>query len=308
MTLTITSDKLIEKVKSFSFKNDGDFNEREYGSIIVDIFKNNELFWQYFVTPMTNRVDDNVVLQIDKTDPRKGIDNSIKDFVAIHYSAYLNLTYAADCLKFNRQSAFENFYTNLGSVCDLTEEFLTQVYFLKLECSGAKSETLQYLSKRKFLDIAADWYEKYYPSTYTHYLNKGKHAPVKLLSRTNILDEYFGTSAEWKTYKTFANSVRSYRNVIVHNSQIGSILHEHNRYVPKKEKIQNYKKWHEVFAAKEERFKYDFIKEGDLMNEDFVLMKKYLNDIWTKPHADMYQLLYVDKNQTLLTKYALKLD
>jgi hypothetical protein len=308
MTLKFQTDNLLEKINRFSFKENGDYNESEFGHLVTDIFTNNELFWKHFVTPMTKRVDDNVTLAIEKTYPRNGIDNAIKDLVTKHYSTFLNLTFAADCLKFNRASAFENFYTNLGSVCDLAEEFITQIYFLKLECLDTKSEVVQYLSKKKFLDIASKWYDDYYHSTYTHYFKKGKHTAPKLISRTNILDEYFNGNKAWKTFKTFSSAVRQYRNVIVHNSQIGSIIYEQKRFVPKKEKIGNYKKWHEVFATNSDRFKHDFLPIEELMDTDFVTMKKYLNDIWAVPYSDLFTLFYTDRNKVLLDKYAIVLE
>jgi hypothetical protein len=40
------------------------------------------------MTPMTKRVDDNVTLAIEKTYPRNGIDNAIKDLVTIHNSHF----------------------------------------------------------------------------------------------------------------------------------------------------------------------------------------------------------------------------
>ncbi|MBL7903101.1 MAG: hypothetical protein JNK73_13980 [Bacteroidia bacterium] len=308
MTLTIQTEKLLDKVRAYSFRSNGDSNEREFGHLITDNFPNIEMFWKHFVTPLTNRINENVALEIDKTYPRAAIDNSIKDLAAIHYSVYLNLIYAADCLTFNRTSAFENFYTNLGSVCDLTEEFFTQIYFLKLECTNSKSEVVEYLSKTKFMKIAGDWYDTYYKTTYTYYLQRGKHHAPKFISRVNILDEYFGKDKGWKEFKTYMSQIRQYRNVIVHNSQIGSILHDRKRYVPKKDKIGDYKKWHEVFATKNDRFKHDFVNVEDLMNNDFIEIKKRLNDLWSKPQDEFFKLFYTDKNNLLLNKYSLRLE
>ena len=78
-------------------------------------------------------------------------------------------------------------------------------------------------------------------------------------------------------------------------------------YVPKKEKISEYKKWTDNNKAIENpaKFQSDFIIREPLMNEDLQQMKIVLQNLWAKPINDMNNLLFVEKNETLLRKYDL---
>ena len=305
MTLQITSNSLRELTETFSYRTIGDIHEIDYGHLVTDKFSNSELFWKNFITPITKRVESLVLNPNEKIKPRENISLDLQELASFHYSVFLNLVYAELCLTNKHFSFFENFYAHLGSVCDLTEEFLTQLYFISLECEEKETTVLQKLSKIKFIDIAKEWYDKYYESTYQHYLSKGKTAPIKLISRANILDEYFNKSKEWKDYCKTALELRTYRNVVVHNTQIASIIDPHTGlvYVPKRTKISKYKKWHQVFSVTPERFPHDFIERETQMRQDINELKEKLQLIWTKPLQHFDKLFYLDKNKKLITKF-----
>jgi len=303
MTHQTTSQELLNLSKTFSYQNIGDGYEILFGDTVIDKFKNSEIFWQQFITPITKRIDLTVLDPNEKIKPRQNIGIDLQELSSFHYSVFLNLVYAGQCLEKKHFSYFENFYAHLGSVCDLAEEFLTQLYFMSLECEGKETVVLQKLSKIKFLDIAKEWYDNYYASSYQHYLSKGKTAPIKLISRANILDEYFGKSKEWKDYIKTALQIRTYRNVVVHNTQIASLQVNNQTYVPKKSKISDYKKWHQVFAVKPQRFQHDFIERDQQMLQDLTDLKEKLEIIWNKPIDHFKKLLYIDKNKKLLAKY-----
>lgn len=301
MPLQTTSQSLLILTNTFTYKSIGDKYEIIYGDTVIDNFKNSEVFWQKFITPITKRVDTAIINPNDRIRPRQNISLDLQELSSIHYSVFLNLVYAGQCLATKHLSYFENFYAHLGSACDLAEEFLTQLYFISLACEEKETEILEKLSKGKFLDIAKQWYDKYYASTYQHYLSKGKAAPIKLISRSNILDEYFSNSKEWKEYCNTALQIRTYRNVVVHNTQIASIWVGSQVFVPKKKRIQDYKKWHQVFSVKQDRFPHDFIERDQQMQNDFIELKEKLNSIWEKPLEHFSKLLYFDKNSKLLS-------
>jgi hypothetical protein len=54
----------------------------------------------------------------------------------------LQLCYAGWHLKLPAPSSFANFYTHLGSACDLAEDFLLSAYLLLLHCRGKQSPIL----------------------------------------------------------------------------------------------------------------------------------------------------------------------
>jgi hypothetical protein len=307
MTLQTTIKDLQTLTNSFSYSKNGDLHEITSGHLVVNNFPNCETFWKNFVTPITNRVVPGIINPNDRIRARTNISKDLVDLSIIHYSMFLNLTYASYCLSNKHPSYFENFYTHLGSVCDLAEEFITHLYFVSLECEEKETEVLQKLSKTKFLNLARDWYDKYYSSSFEHYLSKGKTAPFKIISRSNILEEYFAKAKEWKEYSKLALQIRTYRNVVVHNSQIGSHITPNGIYVPKKSKIGDYKKWHQVFSVSQEKFGKDFIERDQQMKEDLTLLKTVLNSLWTIPLEHFNRLIYSDINIKLLTKFDISL-
>ncbi len=310
--ITTTSAALESIFKRTRFKNEGDGFEQQFGDLIIKEFPNCELYWLKFVVPSTNRIDKSITNPQARIRYREGVAFEIMELHAVHYSIFLNLIYAHNHLKDMRLSSFEDFYFHLGSSCDLAEEFLQKVYLLKLECLGQHSSILNNLTRDDFCAIAGKWYDKNYGGLEEHYLSKGKSIPLKLPSRKNLLDEYFGKGdSDWKSYKMFNRLIREYRNVITHQSQIGKLFSIYGKvYVPKKEVIQDYRTWHAVFSAgsDQQKFKSDFIGMTEQMTEDIATLKSLFNALWIRAIADLGNLLYVDQNHVILTKYNLTVE
>jgi len=133
--------------------------------------------------------------------------------------------------------------------------------------------------------------------------------PVELINGSNLLDEYFGkNSQERKEYKRFTGLVREYRNILIHRSIIGKVSDEHrNSYVPKKEKIKEYKRIVDVIDNPnlEKRFEHDFIDAKLLMKSDLNTLMGILNKLWEKPIKDFMEFLYEKKNPKLMELYGL---
>lgn len=306
MKIRIKDIILLEKSCQFSFKLNGDKYEREFYELILNDFPNVEWFWKNYISIMTNRVVDNSVKEDIRA--RDGISRDVVDISIIHYSIYMNLVYAKQCLLNKHISFFENFYTHLGSVCDLVEEFIKCVYLLHLKCNQLEPEVITRLTKREFQDVSSKWYDENYSSLYTHYLSKGKFTRCELIGVSNILDEYFKDFIAYKNYKNFSSNLREYRNVIVHNTQIASHHTVDKVFIPKLGKIKDYKKWYEVFEVSQERFKIDFVDRDSQMNENFTSLIKILNELWVMPINTMNNLLYVEKNTELLEMYQIDLS
>jgi hypothetical protein len=168
---------------------------------------------------------------------------------------------------------------------------------------------LQALSKPEFLTIASKLYDSRYPKLYEHYYSKGKGFALKIPQRESILGEYFAEDDAWKSYRKFSDSVRTYRNRIVHDVLIGEINAAGARLVPKKEKITSYQKLSEIFAAagNPEKLKTDFIIMQEQMVGDYAELQTRLNVLWEKPLADMDSLFFQQRNVKLLEKYNLYL-
>ena len=310
MVYKIALNKIKDLISKTHFANDGDWYEVSYWTFLKERFPNCETFWRYFVVPFTNRIELEIKDPHKRINPREDISEDVKDIASFHYSMFLNLIYSYDHLQNFRLSSFEDFYAHLGSACDLAEEFLLKTYLLILECTYQKSEILQELKKEDFLKLAEKWYNDNYSKVYEDYLKKGKFAQIKLPSRENVLNEYFKGQEAWKQYNTYSPQIRKYRNIIVHNIQIGTIITpDRVRLVPKKEEIHKYKKWSHVFAAlqDEQKMRNDFINMKEQMILDIGGLEVILNDLWTKPINDLSKLFFDDKNKILLKKYNIDL-
>ncbi len=308
--LRINKQELNKIIDKTFFANCGDSHERQWWSYFQERFPNCEMFWRYFIVPHTNRILPEGKIEEEIIRPRKRVAKEIRIISNVHYSMFINIIYSLDHLKNFQLSSFEDFYIHLASAGDLAEEFLLKTYFLILECTNQKSEILQELKKEDFLKLCEKWYNNNYSEVYENYLKKGKPAPIKLPSRKNVLDEYFQDLEYWGQYKKFVQKIREYRNIIVHDVQIGKILSEKKDVVlvPKKDKIQDYKDWPKVFAAGKDtkKLQKDFIEMREQMILDIGRMQISLNNIWNKPIEDL-KILFKKKNEVLLRKFDIEI-
>jgi hypothetical protein len=301
--------RLKELQSAIHFVNDGDGHEQASWSLFSERFPNLERFWQRFIVPMTKRIELDFPQQ-GRHERRDGIAEDLWMTSYLHYSTFMHLVYAAQHLQQPMLSSFGDFYSHLGSACDLTEDFLCKAYLLVLFCKAEKSKTLQGLSKPEFLAIASILYDTRYPKLYEHYYSKGKGFPLKIPARPNIVGEYFRDDESWMKYRKFSDTLRTYRNRIVHDVLIGEILDARGApLVPKRERISSYQKLSDVFAAagSPEKLKADFILMREQTVGDYAELQARLNALWARPLADM-DFLFQSRNPILLEKYNLSLS
>ena len=228
----------------------------------------------------------------------------------LNYSVFLHIAAAFDHLPHPLNSSFGDFYTHLGSICDLAEEFLLASHLFVAECRNQPVPVLQALSREEYLEMAANWFDKEYPKAYEHYHNKGKGKPLYLPPRAKIVSGYFGEGdPDLRDYLKFSGQIRQYRNKVVHDVAIGNVLVGKFALVPRKERIQEYAALAAVQAAAKDlkRLKRDFIVREELMNVDLRVILKFLNALWNKPIVDFGTLLYEERNAVVLKKYNLAL-
>jgi len=309
MPIKIAAGDLQHAITELHLADDGDGNERTYWAAINEAFPNYELFWQRLVVPMTRRIE------LPRNSParserRKLVADDVWRVSYVNYSLFLHLAFASDHLALPLESSFGDFYTHLGSVCDLAEDFLLAVHLLVSECRNARVPVLQGLSREEFLGMAARWYEKEYPKAYAHYHKKGKGKPVHLPPRQLILDSYFSPQdAGWKAYARFSNQIRGYRNKVVHDVAMGTVLSGKFHLVPRKEHVHDYTAMRSIQEAASDikRLKRDFIVRAEQMSADLQTMQLVLNGLWEKPIGDLSTLFYEERNAVLLRKYNLEL-
>jgi len=214
--LKISVPALRARIDQTHFANQGDAFERQYWPVFKERFPRVEEFWRWFIVPMTPRIEEDLTFP-----PRMAKRDVADDLWQIsfrHYSAFLHLIYAYERLRqVHERWALIEFYSHLGPVCDLAEDFLIDLHLLVLSCCEEGSALLCKLPRAEFLDLAAEWYDQSYSAVYEHYLAKGKGMPFNLPSRKSLVREYLGGSQAWKQYQNYAGPVRAYRNFMVHD-------------------------------------------------------------------------------------------
>lgn len=307
--MEINYKKIEEIINLSSYKANGSITEKDNGYLLADLFPNSEIFWKNFIVPFTNRIDDSIADEAKLIESRDDVSVELYDIGSFHYTIFHNFLYAYAALYHSQRQAsyFENFYTHLVTICDCAEEFLILVHRLVLECTQTESELLQNLSEIGFLEICRKWYTKNYSKLHELYLAKGKYKPISIPTRPiMLLEEYFDNSTEWQNYFAFSKVLKQYRNVIVHHYTIAFFIGSDGiHYVPRKDKISEYKRWKDLDKAKYDTAKLqtDFISRDFQMEQDLHELQSILQKLWKKPIEDMTKLFHIDKNDVLFKKY-----
>jgi hypothetical protein len=291
------------------FADAGDEAERTYWPLFKERFPNCERFWQVFVVPTSKR------LELTPGEPgfqnrRDGVSEDFWTIALRHYSLFLQFIYASWHLRLTAPSSFADFYSHLGTACDLAEDILLSSYLMILDFKGMQSPILQGLSKEEFVRIAGDYYDKHYSKMYDNYHSKGRNSPLHFPPRLDMIKEYLGESPTYLNYTKYAALLRGYRNVVVHDHLIG-MVHTPlgSPLVPRKEKIGNYRRFYAIerAASNVEKLNSDFILQQEQMIGDFAELQHRLNDLWSKPIEDVQGLLLKERNPKLLAKLNLTL-
>ena len=311
--MIVAQNVLDNLLRHSSFQSDGDSYEKQYGGLVVPKFPNCELFWKLFVVPLTERISDYPNGLIYNIRPRQGVDTALENIANTNYTTFLNLIYAHIHLNSDMISSLENFYSHLGSVCDLVETFLERWFFLLMRCRGDESEILQQLTRKDFLNIAGDWYDKNYSTLYEYYYSKGKSLPIRIPSRKNIIKElfkkYLKNDELRKKYIRFSQSIREFRNVVVHDVQIGRLNINGETYIPKPQVVKEYRTWREVFSASNKPIviAQDFQLKKKQMENDINELETILNTIWGLIISEFLSEFYTHDRHFLRDLYGLTL-
>lgn len=313
--MNITHTILDNLLRQASFQFNGDSYEQRFGHFVVPRFPNCELFWKLFVVPLTERIAGYPNALTTNIRPRQGVEAELENIANTNYTAFLNLVYAHIHLQTDMLSSLENFYAHLGSACDLVDTFLERWFFLLMKCRGDESEILQQLTREDFLELAGNWYDKNYLTLYEYYLSKGKARPISIPSRKNIIKElfkkYLKNDKLRKQYIQFSQSIKEFRNVVVHDVQVGRLNDKNgNIYIPRPQVIKNYKTWRQVFsvANNENIIKNDFRPKKQQMENDIIELETILNEMWSLIIQEFNSELYSPDRRILRDMYGLILE
>ena len=146
-----------------------------------------------------------------------------------------------------------------------------------------------------------------------YYYSKGKSLPIRIPSRKNIIKElfkkYLKNDELRKKYIRFSQSIREFRNVVVHDVQIGKLNITGGTYIPKPQVIKEYRTWREVFSAinKPGVIAQDFQLKKTQMESDINELETILNTIWELIIYEFLSEFYTHDRHFLRDLYGLTL-
>ncbi|PKP17383.1 MAG: hypothetical protein CVU05_15615 [Bacteroidetes bacterium HGW-Bacteroidetes-21] len=307
MSVTMTSDELLNCVNCLNYKKNGIGIENDFCEKITDDFPNSELFWKLFVTPMSNRIGSNI--NNDEPGARTEVDSDIKELSHIHFSVFYNLVQALKCLDKKDFEYFEYFYIRMGMVSSLSIALLYRVFLLVKDCNKGKEFVQDIKLKKNVQGELSDWYnkEKKKISKNTSHRSRTFHISIYKESVYNNIKDYINDSNLYSKMSEVFEGFAKFRNPIIHDAITMGLYIDGEVYLPLKEKRKLYKKHDDFLNVDMAQNGKDFIVQKKLMESDFILIKSTLNDLWKKPIDDLYRLLYVEKNPVLLKKFQLTL-
>lgn len=313
MRLKLNMEELRQYLSQSTFHVDGDYYEQQFGNSVTSLFSRCEEFWQIFVVPLTRRIEIPDGYMKDKILFRDSLDPKLMNIAITHYSMYMHLAYAHWHYQNRIPSFLENIYTHLISACDLAEATIEGWYSLMLECQGKKPGALSTPTREEVISKAGILYDKYYGASYIYHNAKGHEKPLYLLigeKHRNLLSEYYGNDKALKRYIKFTNMLRHFRNIVVHEVKLAVIIDEkkHIMYIPKLKKIDGYRTWQSVYAAKsnQEIIDRDFVEIGQLIQESIQQLEICLNTLWAKLIKDVVDEFYSTERNALRSLYEIE--
>lgn len=315
-TLLVHSESFRKHLSLFPFEKFGDSREREYGPRLRTNFVNCERFWQQCVFPSTERVTRYPEYYPLDIAYRPDVDERVVDIATLHYSMLSHLGFAWEHVsragtELQSASWFEDFYVHLVSACDLAEELMEKFYLLLLHCRAQPADTLERLTRDQFLALAGEWYDESYHKVAEHYLAKGRGLPIELPSGKHLLREfvksYLGRADLWKEYARLSQSLRTYRNHMVHDIVMGKLRVDGVVLVPRRTVITRYKRWADLDIATrdEEVMKRDFVAPIDQARDDQAVLETVLDQLWEVLLSEFEAEFYSNERRALRDLYSI---
>lgn len=256
----------------YRLKIDGDALEKEAWDLFVQrYFPNYERFWLAFVVPRTCRPDS------IRTRPEIQAPESF--LIMLHYTILRNLHFAGLSLNnaYDRQ-IFEQIYIRLSSAADVCEEFLFRFLL------GQKGETIKEFIENNYNEELSAPIPPNLDKAVKK-LEKGKDYNLRVIRKRQIIEK-LSEKLDLQTFFSFCDSIRGYRNIIVHSWPLFQI----NQMCLTKEATKNwkYRDWVSVLnilqdATKREEFIQKNYRDMVMMvSEDFSSLVTLINDLWDR--------------------------
>jgi hypothetical protein len=332
--LTVHSTRLLELLEQASFQTNGDIYEQAFGNLITAQFPNCERFWKLFIIPFTERMSGYPESLSTNIGARNLQTTELEELSASHYSVFIHLGYAhshlsnylstkemiADAAKqghvaINLMPSIENFYVHLGTICDLTEQFLEQCYFILLRCNGEVPFLLKKMQESDFMEMMHEWYDRHYSAAYEYYLSKGRGYPINFPDKRGayipeeFVAKYLNSVDTWENYKKFSKAIREFRNIIAHNVFFGrGMASDGEIFIPRPEKASQFKKWHAIKPILQDRDKASevLVAASQQLDNDLTNLKTILNQLWEPVIQAFSAEFYSSEKNVLRSIYELE--
>lgn len=283
--MKVTKNSLTALTSVASFAHNGDVHEQQLGNLVVPAFPEVEMFWKSLIVPLTERILGYPNGLTPGIRMRPEVAPELHDWAQSHYSIFLGLAYAHLHRLAGTRCQLEDFYSHLGTTCDLVEEFLETTFLLLANAQQLQVQVLQSLSEAEFLDLAKKWYTKNYNTLFDHYKQRRQMPPISPIGKTPLVKEFLATHLQrpdlWKRWARLTGELRPMRNVLVHRPQLGRLIqHDGKVLIPAPRVVTKYRSWRSIFGATQDQIKKDFVLAEVQMCTDIARMSEVLNQIW----------------------------
>lgn len=250
-------------------ETDGDdFEKIGWDLFVRDKFPNYEKFWQKFVFP---KRDENSIHH------KSDLEIIESELIMLHYSIFRNFF-----LIYNKLSGavdfetFENCYSRLSSILDLTEEFLMKyaIFEKKLDLD---------LILNDFQDRSVEFNINDAKKS----IEKGKPYSVSFLSKIELAEAHYSAEMTSK-FKNKSREIRTYRNKVIHSWQRFIVILNGLLFVAKKETVtkKEFSDWAKVYDKIKEKdtvyIKKNFISAKALIENEVSELVIIINNLWNE--------------------------
>ena len=281
-------------MEEYNLKDHGSPWEKEWCFTVCKNFINYETFWQKFIaSDLTNRPN-NIGL-------KNNLDPIIEEMVMSHYSVFIHIAKSHWLFsKYKEESEnndeskkylielYSDIFFHLGATTEMAERFVFNIWEI-----GVKIGEISDLEPIEISDYLLNLFKKYFNSKnykkyFDRYLETGQSIIYPLHSIRDIqnsLGKYLKNDQAWgktinKFYMISDQKIRRYRNFLTHNPIIGSIKNDDKIYLPKHNKLSDYRYWSSILY-KPESFDH-FILVDDLIEKLISDIEKSLDSLWIK--------------------------
>lgn len=269
--------KYFEGVDSLRMKDSEKYTIKSHGDKIEqlgwpifgkDKFPNYEIFWQDFVTPITNRSSD-----INDLHYNSGSTIEEREISSIHYAIFHNFYFIYSGLNSRINREFFDFsFIKLANTCDLVEEFLLKLMIFRNQIDSKNEIIIKSISELKMPKLSPEQALK-------ELCKRGSYA-IPVIDRLTILKNYF----DLEEYAKLSSSIRHYRNIIAHSWQSFQV----DDKVPRVEYVKEYKDWLKVtnvVKSKNENVRNKmindhFIEMSELIKSETNRLIEIINKLW----------------------------